>query len=180
MKKILFVVGSHRKQSFNMQVAQYVKALLDGKAQVKFLDYADMPFINQDTEFPTPLSVQNVRNEISACDGIWVFCPEYNFSYPAVVKNLFDWMSRPVKQGDTVTAIEGKKLTITGAGGKNATKNCREKLSELLKFIKGEVFDFSVGIIINTEAWVTNELVLTNEQKQKLQKQTEEFLKFID
>ena len=31
MKKVLFVVGSLRKQSFNRQVSDYVKSLLDGK-----------------------------------------------------------------------------------------------------------------------------------------------------
>ncbi|MBQ3875310.1 MAG: NAD(P)H-dependent oxidoreductase, partial [Bacteroidaceae bacterium] len=105
MKKVLFVVGSLRKQSFNRQVSEFVKILLDGKVQVSELDYADIPFVNQDIEFPTPPSVDRVRKQITEADAIWVFTPEYNYSYPSVVKNLFDWLSRPMTQErDSATA----------------------------------------------------------------------------
>lgn len=34
------------------------------------------------------------------------------------------------------TCINGKRVAISGAGGKAATANCRQKLTELLTFIK--------------------------------------------
>lgn len=48
MKKILFILGSLREKSFNKQVARYVETLLEGKAEVKWLSYTDVPFVNQD------------------------------------------------------------------------------------------------------------------------------------
>ena len=54
MKQILFIIGSLRKQSFNRQVANYVNDLLKDKAQVKWLDFDDLPFVNEDIEFPAP------------------------------------------------------------------------------------------------------------------------------
>lgn len=54
MKKILFILGSLREKSFNKQVAQYVETLLEGKAEVKWLSFTDVPFMNQDIEFPLP------------------------------------------------------------------------------------------------------------------------------
>lgn len=51
MKKILFVVGSMRKESFNKQRATIVAEELKGKAEVSFLEYKDIPFMNQDIEF---------------------------------------------------------------------------------------------------------------------------------
>lgn len=54
MKTVLMVVGSLRKNSFNLQLARAVEAMLDGKVQVKFLEFADLPFMNQDLEIPTP------------------------------------------------------------------------------------------------------------------------------
>jgi NAD(P)H-dependent FMN reductase len=38
------------------------------------LDYADLPFLNQDIEFPTPEPVRRVREAVKAADGIWFFC----------------------------------------------------------------------------------------------------------
>ena len=36
------------------QLAEEAKALIGDRAEVKFLNYADVPFFNQDEEFPNP------------------------------------------------------------------------------------------------------------------------------
>ena len=54
MKKVLMIVGSMREKSFNMQLARLAADALRGKAEVSFLNYADIPYMNQDMEFPTP------------------------------------------------------------------------------------------------------------------------------
>ena len=121
MKKILFILGSLREKSFNKQVARYVETLLEGKAEVKWLNYTDVPFVNQDIEFPTPQPVARVRKDVLDSDALWVFTPEYNYSYPGIVKNLFDWLSRPMSAdpANRTTAIQarlpaGKGLDTTG------------------------------------------------------------------
>ena len=38
MKKILFIVASLRKQSFNREISERVRGLLEGKAEVKELE----------------------------------------------------------------------------------------------------------------------------------------------
>ena len=95
MKKVLLIVGSLRKESFNLQLAQLAAEMLKDKTQVSILHYADLPFMNPDIEFPTPESVARVRQEVLAADGIWIFSPEYNYQIPGVLKNLLDWLSRP-------------------------------------------------------------------------------------
>ena len=84
--------------------------------------------------------------------------------------DLLDWMSRPVKFMDygTPTCINGKRVAISGAGGKAATADCRKKLTELLTFMKAEVLPEQVGIAVPAEAWGTDVLVLTDEQKAEL------------
>ena len=47
MKNILFVVGSLRKGSFNHQMAEKAERILDGKATVTYLDYSNLPLMNQ-------------------------------------------------------------------------------------------------------------------------------------
>ena len=181
MKKILFIVGSLRKDSFNRKLALEAEKMIGRKAEVTYLDYSDIPFMNQDLEVPEPEAVNRLRKTVADADGVWIFTPEYNFSYPGHVKNLLDWLSRPVKPGDygTPTAINGKKVALSGAGGKMATAKCREKLTELLTFIKAEVMEQQTGIVLNAEAWTEGRMILSDDQKSALKTQAEAFLKFI-
>ncbi|UWW00659.1 NAD(P)H-dependent oxidoreductase [Mycoplasmopsis felis] len=47
MKKILFIVGSLRQNSFNKQLSEFVAKELKGKAEVSYLDYSKLPLMNQ-------------------------------------------------------------------------------------------------------------------------------------
>ena len=49
-----------------------------------------------------------------------------------------------------------------------ATSDCRKKLTELLTFMKAEVLPEQVGIAVPGEAWGTDVLALTEEQKAEL------------
>ena len=170
-----------RKQSFNRQLSEIVKEKLKGKAEIKELAYSDLPYMNQDIEFPTPEVVAMVRAEVKDADGIWIFTPEYNYSYPGVLKNLLDWLSRPYKANDFAsgTSVLEKKVTISGIGGKFATAGVREKLKELLDFMKMNVMEETNGFTVNADAWVSNVLALPEEDKAKLYDQADKFIKFI-
>lgn len=185
MKKILFIIGSLRKDSFNKQLAHEVETLLSGRASTAYLDYSDVPLINQDIEFPAPEAVRRVREQVADADGLWIFSPEYNYSYPGHLKNLIDWLSRPIKAGDRQTpiAINGKKTTMSGAGGASATTKCREKLTELLSlpFIRADIMtEPQTGIQLNKEAWTEGRMLLSEEQKAMLKQQTEAFLEYLE
>lgn len=184
MKKILFVIGSLREKSFNRELAVMVEGMISGRAIVEYLDYSDVPFMNQDLEFPAPEAVVAARRCVSDADALWIFSPEYNYSYPANLKNLIDWLSRPVVQGDMKTplCISGKKVALSGVGGKEATSKCREKLVELLSlpFIRADVMtDIQTGIQLSDEAWAEGRMILTEEQSGELRRQMEAFLHYI-
>ena len=170
MKKILFIIGSLREKSFNRQVAEVAKQLIGGRAEVQELEYSDLPLLSQDIEQPEPKAVARVRKAIKEADALWIFTPEYNMSYPGHLKNLLDWLSRPVIPMDygTPTCINGKRVALTGAGGKAATAKCREKLTELLTFLKAEVVPEQVGIAVPAEAWGSDELTLSDKQKAEI------------
>ena len=184
MKKILFIIGSLRKESFNRKIAQEVEQMLGSRAVVEYLDYSAVPLMNPDIEFPAPESVIDVRAKVADAAALWIFSPEYNYSYPGHLKNLIDWLSRPLVPGDRQTpiAINGKKVTLSGAGGASQTAKCREKLTELLTlpFIRADVMtEPQAGITLNKEAWTEGCLILTDEQKSDLRLQAEAFLCFI-
>ncbi|MBR1549853.1 MAG: NAD(P)H-dependent oxidoreductase [Bacteroidales bacterium] len=175
MKKILFVVGSLRGESFNRQMAVEAEKMLGGEADVRWLDYGAVPMLNQDNEFPTPEAVVRLREAVTESNAVWIFTPEYNGSYPGHLKNLLDWLSRPEKPMDyaTPTSIVGKAVAISGAGGKAATAGCRAKLTEMLTFIRANVLPEQTGVALPPESWSTNRLILSDADRQSLQAQAD-------
>jgi len=69
MKKILFIVGSLREGSFNRQLAREAEQMIGARAEVTYLDYKDVPLMNQDIEFPEPESVGRLRASVKETDG---------------------------------------------------------------------------------------------------------------
>lgn len=184
MKKLLFIIGSLRKESFNRKLAEEAERMLAGRATVEYLDYSDVPWMDQDIEFPAPEAVRRVREKVAEADALWIFSPEYNYSYPGHLKNLIDWLSRSLVAGDRQTplAINNKKVALSGAGGAAATAKCREKLTELLTlpFIHADVMaERQTGITLNMEAWTEGRMILTEAQKDELQAQVDAFLAYI-
>ena len=182
MKKILFIVGSLRKNSFNLRLAHQAASLLEGKAEVTFLDYTQLPFMNQDIEFPAPEPVDRVRRQVAASDGVWIFSPEYNHSYPGHLKNLLDWLSRPLVKNDPqrLSSLTGKKLCLSGAAGKSAASSCMDKLTELLDLARAVVMkEPRFGVSLPFQSFVDDSFSLTEDQIADLRKQAEAFLSFI-
>ena len=183
MKNVLFIVGSMREQSFNRQLAKVAEGMIADGCNVKYLDYKDLPYMNQDLEMPVQPSVARVREEVKNADALWIFTPEYNFSYPGVLKNLLDWLSRPMDMSNfqNPSAALGKKVAISGCGGKNMTQSCRAKLSELLDFMKMDLMhEPQTGIALGMEVWTKGEFALTDEQRAALQAQADAFCAFME
>ena len=183
MKKILFIVGSLRKNSFNKSLAESAAAIIGNRAKVSFLDYSDIPFMNQDIEYPAPEAVKRIRDEVMSADGIWIFSPEYNFNIPGVLKNLLDWLSRPLVKGDPerISAATGLPVTLSGAGGKSGAANARKRLSELSIFMKMKHMDGEeTSISLTPEEFSSDTLYLDNDRRRKLEDQAERFLSFIE
>ncbi len=182
MIRILFIVGSMRKSSFNRQLARMAEKMLLGQAEVKYLEFGDVPNMNQDIEFPAPVAVTRVREEVNKADGIWIFSPEYNYSYPGVLKNLLDWLSRPLQPNDyaTGTPMTNKPVTISNAAGKSGGSGCRSRLIGLLEVMRTKIMkEPSTGVILSAEAFSTGEIVLSNNDKMKLSLQANAFIKML-
>ena len=131
-KKVLFVVGSLREKSFNRTVAEYISKRLEEKGiETSFLDYSKLPFMSQDVEFPAPIEVEKVRNDVKGADALWIVTPEYNGSVPGALKNFLDWISRPVVKGNfgAPEFVKGKLVAVSGVAGKirSFTCNYRDK-----------------------------------------------------
>lgn len=180
--KILFVIGSYRKNSFNKQLADKAKEMIGDQAEVTYLDYSKVPMINEDTEFPTDPEVQKLWDTVKDHDGMWIFSPEYNSSYPGHLKNMLDWLSRPYEPGNYKlgTAAKGVKATVSNVGGGRAGQKSREKLIELMDKIGMEVMkEPNLGVGLNREAYETDILGSDQDYETELQAQVQAFLDFI-
>lgn len=182
MKKILFVVGSLRKGSFNKQLAELTKELIGNRAEVSCFSLEGVPFINQDEEYPASKGVQDLRDAVNASDALWLFTPEYNGQIPGLLKNAVDWLSRPLKPfpAPVETTIKGKKVTYSGAGGGAGTGRAQETLKTLLTNIGADILsEPTAKVVANQEAWATSVVTFSEEQKKQIQSQIDSFLKFI-
>lgn len=99
--KLLVFAGSTRQQSFNRQLAKTAAAMAQaGGTQVTHIELADfdVPMYNADLEAQaTPPDVIRLK-QLCFDHPAWIICtPEYNASYPALLKNTLDWISSPVK-----------------------------------------------------------------------------------
>jgi chromate reductase len=99
--KVLVFAGSTRSASFNRKLAREVADMTRARgAEVTHLELGDydVPMYNADLEARgTPADVMKLK-QLFWEHPAWIVCtPEYNASYPALVKNTLDWLSSPVK-----------------------------------------------------------------------------------
>lgn len=95
-KTLGIIVGSLRRDSWNRRVAEKVAALLPDSVEARFIDISKLPFYNEDDDKQTPpASYVEFRKELDECDGFLFATPEYNRSFPGLIKNAIDVGSRP-------------------------------------------------------------------------------------
>ncbi|WP_261904706.1 NADPH-dependent FMN reductase [Vibrio fortis] len=117
--KILAIGATNSTESINKQLATYAAGLVTG-AEVETLDLNDfeMPIYSQQREKNQgiPELAHQFFNKITASDAVVLSFAEYNGTYTAAFKNIFDWVSRinmKVYQGKPVAML----ATSPGAGG---------------------------------------------------------------
>jgi chromate reductase len=93
--KIAVIVGSLRKESFNLKTAKALIALAPESLTFEILNISDLPMFNEDLEATPPKEWEVLREQIRAADGLLFLTPEYNRSVPGVLKNAIDVGSRP-------------------------------------------------------------------------------------
>ncbi|GAB3030046.1 NAD(P)H-dependent oxidoreductase [Mycobacterium bourgelatii] len=116
--KVLTLVGSLRAASVNRQIAELAAQVApEGVTVTVFEGLGDLPFYNEEIDDAmnadveqAPAAVAALRSAAADADAALVVTPEYNGSFPAVVKNAIDWLSRPFGDG----ALKGKPLAVIG------------------------------------------------------------------
>ena len=180
--KILFVTGSLRANSFNRTVARLAGEMVKDRADYEILDWADVPMMNEDIEFPPPEAVARVRAKVAEADGVWFFTPEYNHSLPGVLKNLVDWLSRPAGEAEE-RVLTGKPATISGvAAGPFGAILALEQLSWLINYLDMDVMNQPRTAVPSAYSLIEPDgsLKLGDKSEEFLRDQAEAFLAFLE
>lgn len=178
--KIIAIVGSLRKESYNRQLALAAKELIGDRADFELLEYHDIPLMNQDIEYPAPDAVKRVRDAVKSADGIWFFTPEYNHFFSGVLKNLIDWLSRPISDKEPQVLV-GKPAAISGVSpGMSGTGLAQDHLVTLISFLNMDVMNSPRLTIPNAMQQIDSDGRLTlKESYPYLEKQANAFINFI-
>ena len=178
--KIVAIVGSLRQDSYNRQLAMEAGRMIGSGVEFELLDYTDVPLMNQDIEYPAPDAVRRVRGIIKSASGVWFFTPEYNHFFTGVLKNLIDWLSRPVSSTET-QVLAGKPAAVSGITlGMSGTGIAQDHLITLISFLNMKVMNQPRLTIPNAKQQTDSDgrLALTTSVPD-LEKQIKEFIRFI-
>ncbi|NGO67956.1 NADPH-dependent FMN reductase [Streptomyces boncukensis] len=114
---VLAISGSLRARSYNSALAHAAQKHAPRGVNVELYDgLRDIPHFDEDAESAPPAApVAHLRERVRAADALLVVTPEYNGSFPGVLKNALDWASRPAGQ----SSLHGKTVALAGASPSN-------------------------------------------------------------
>lgn len=132
-RTILAIPGSLRRGSFNRGLLEAAAESAPGGMTITLYDgLASLPPFDEDLERETsggPEPVRRLRGLVRTADGLLLATPEYNQSFPGVLKNAIDWLS--IAAPDEVLA--GKPVAVVGATpGRWGTRLAQAALRQVL------------------------------------------------
>jgi chromate reductase len=111
--QVLAISGSLRKAAFNTALLRAAQELApEGMSIQIYADLASIPRYDDNIRVAGyPPVVATLRDRVRAADALIFATPEYNRSFPGVLKNAIDWASRRPAQ-----PLDGKPAAVMGAG----------------------------------------------------------------
>jgi chromate reductase, NAD(P)H dehydrogenase (quinone) len=160
--KIVAIVGSNRKQSYNKKLITLMKKRYLDKVDIEILPIEELPMYNQDDELTPAEVVLQIKKIVASSDGVLIATPEYNHAIPAFLKNALDWFSRVDK------VMIKKPVMIVGAtpgalGTVRAQVNLRQILSAMGAYTLpgNDVFINTIHEKVDEAGYLTHEPTLT-------------------
>ena len=149
MIKLIAFSGSTRKESLNKKLLQQACALFSSMdieiEQVNLADF-DMPIYNGDIEAVSmPENALKLHALFKQADGFVIASPEYNSSFAPLVKNIIDWLSRPINGDNSLVAFSGKTALLISAsmgnlGGLRGLYQLRSVLENISMYVSPALF----------------------------------------
>jgi chromate reductase, NAD(P)H dehydrogenase (quinone) len=136
---VVVIVGSLRKESFTLKVANALAKLAPDTLKLDVTTLHGISFFNQDLEATPPADWVAFREKLQKSNGVLFVTPEYNRSIPGVLKNAIDVGSRPYGKSSFLGKPIGVISNSPGPlGGVNAAMNLKQILPGYSGSIMGQ------------------------------------------
>jgi chromate reductase len=175
---VVVIVGSIRKESFTLKIANALTKLAPASLKLDLVTLHGISFFNQDLEANPPADWLAFREKIQKSAGVLFVTPEYNRSIPGVLKNAIDVASRPYGK----SSFLGKPIGIVSnspgpLGGVSAAKHLQNILPGISGAILGqpEIYLNGVGDAFDEKGQLTKESL-----QKVLQQYIDAFAAFIE
>jgi chromate reductase, NAD(P)H dehydrogenase (quinone) len=144
---VITVVGSLRKESFTLKVANALAKLAPASLRLEVMTLGGLSFFNQDLEAAPPADWLAFRERLQTSNGVIFVTPEYNRSIPGVLKNAIDVGSRPYGKSSFLGKPTGIISNSPGPlGGVNAAKHLQNILPGISGPIMGQPESYLSGV----------------------------------
>lgn len=154
--------GSLRNGAFSMKSARAAAALLEQEFEPHIIELGGLQLYNQDVDDSgaPPREWIDFRKTVKKLDGVLFITPEYNRSYPAVLKNALDIASRPYGEN----CWEGKPAGIISVTpGRFGAFGANHHLRQVLVFLnmpvlqQPEMYIGDAGTLFDDSGQLTDE-----------------------
>lgn len=161
---ILTISGSLKSASFNSGLLRTLASIAPEGIDIVEASIADVPLFNEDIEVAgLPASVATLKQQIADADGVIISTPEYNFSYPGVLKNAIDWASRGPVRPFADKPVATLSVSPGNFGGIRAQTDLRRLMHSIGAHVlpKPEIAIPQAKLKFNEEKHLTDEATLT-------------------
>ena len=136
---VAVIVGSLRKESFTLKVANALAKLAPDTLKLNVVTLHGISFFNQDLEAAPPADWLAFREKLQKSNGVLFVTPEYNRSIPGVLKNAIDVGSRPYGKSSFLGKPVGIVSNSPGLlGGVSAAKHLQNIIPGIAGPIMGQ------------------------------------------
>jgi len=153
--KICILSGTHREGSYTFRVSSYIHRILSEKKDITS-ELFSLRDISADILLNSGLSMQTGRvaeaaaRYIQPMDGLIFVVPEYNGSFPGIVKTWIDVLHPSFFWGKAV-------MLIGVSSGRAGNLRGLEHLSGICQHLKMHVYHFKLPISRIEEIWKNHE-----------------------
>ena len=174
---IVTIVGSLRKESFSLKVANAVAKLAPASLKLDVTTLNGISFFNQDLEAAPPADWLAFREKLQKSNGVLFVTPEYNRSIPGVLKNAIDVASRPYGR----SSFLGKPIGIIGnAPGQLGAVSAAKHLQNILPGIAGPILGTEAFLNGVGDAFDDKGELIKEALQKVLQQYIDAFAAFVD
>ncbi|WPU66969.1 NADPH-dependent FMN reductase [Peredibacter starrii] len=162
--KTLTLVGGISRNSLNKKYFRSIQELSIPHFEFETFDISKLPFFSQDLEMDPPDIVSEFKDLIREAQAVLFISPEYNRSFPGVLKNAIDWGSRPYGQN----LWNRKPAALLGASpGAIGTFGAQHHLRQVMAYLNMSVLG-QPEMYFNASHAFDEQDRLTNEKTKEL------------